>query len=155
MIVSLIRSSKKIHYQNYFQKYQSDAKKTWEGIRQILNVSNKNLSMPSKLTVDNIDIYDPKLISEKFNDFFVNIGNNVEAKIPLSKDSFLVYLNNRANNSMFVCPVDENEVFGMLNKLDKSKSSGPNSIPTNLQKIIPTYSILLKYAQFSKKGREI
>ena len=94
----------------------------------------KNLSMPSKLTVDNIDIYDPKLISEKFNDFFVNIGNNVEAKIPHSKDSFLVYLNNRANNSMFVCPVDENEVFGMLNKLDKSKSCGPNSIPTNLLK---------------------
>ena len=41
--------------------------------------------MPSKLTVDNIDIYDPKLISEKFNEFFVNIGNNVEAKIPQSK----------------------------------------------------------------------
>ena len=32
---------------------------------------------------------------------------------------------------MFVCPVDENEVSGMLNKLDKSKSCGPNSIPTN------------------------
>ena len=35
---------------------------------------------------------------------------------------------------MFVCPVDDNEVFNMLNKLDKSKSSGPNSIPTNLLK---------------------
>ena len=67
--------------------------------------------MPSKLTVDNIDIYDPKLISEKFNDFFVNIGNNVEAKIPHSKESFLVYLKNWANNSMFVCPVDENGSF--------------------------------------------
>ena len=32
---------------------------------------------------------------------------------------------------MFVCPVDDNEVVNMLNKLDKSKSSGPNSIPTN------------------------
>ena len=46
MIVSLIRSSKKIHYQNYFQKYQSDAKKTWEGIRQILNVSKKIFPCP-------------------------------------------------------------------------------------------------------------
>ena len=86
--------------------------------------------MPSKLTVDNIDIYDPKLISEKFNDFFVNIGNNVEAKIPQTKDSFLDYFKIYAKNSIFVCPVDENEVFGMLNKLDKSKSCGPNSIPT-------------------------
>ena len=77
---------------------------------------------------------------------------------------------------MFLCPVDDNEVFNMLNKLDKSKSSGPNSIPTNLLKnqvhdfVLPlklainslsqkvnflTYSKLLKYAQFSKKGKEI
>ena len=35
---------------------------------------------------------------------------------------------------MFVCPVDDDDVFNMLNKLDKSKSSGPNSIPTNLLK---------------------
>ena len=33
---------------------------------------------------------------------------------------------------MLVCTVDENEVFWMLNKLDKSKSCGPNSITTNL-----------------------
>ena len=71
--------------------------------------------MPSKLTIDNIDIFDPKIISEKFNDFFVNIGNNVEAKIPQPKASFSVYLKNRVNNSMFVCPVDDKEVLNMLN----------------------------------------
>ena len=134
IIVTLIRSSKKKFFQNYFQEYQSNAKKIWEGIRQILNVSKKNLSLPSKLTIDNIDIFDPKIISEKFNDFFVNIGNNVEAKIPQPKASFSVYLKNRVNNSIFVCPVDDIEVLNMLNKLDKSKSSGPNSIPTNLLK---------------------
>ena len=35
---------------------------------------------------------------------------------------------------MFVTTVDDTEVFNMLNKLDKSKSYGPNSIPTNLLK---------------------
>ena len=134
IITDLIRSSKKIFYQNYFQLHQSNAKKTWEGIRNVLNVSKKDLSSPSKLTIDEVDIYDPKIISEKFNDFFVNIGNKVEAKIPKPKSSFLTYLNNRVSNSMFIRPIDDDEVFDMLKKLDKSKSSGPNSIPTNLLK---------------------
>ena len=48
-----------------------NAKKTWEGIREILNVSKKNRSMPNKLTVGNSEIFDSKTISEKFNDFFL------------------------------------------------------------------------------------
>ena len=115
IITNLIRSSKKIFYQNYFQLHQSNAKKTWEGIRNVLNVSKKDLSSPSKLTIDEVDIYDPKIISEKFNDFFVNIGNKVEGKIPSKK-------NNRVSNSMFILPIDDDEVFDMLKKLDKSKS---------------------------------
>ena len=53
-------------YPNYFQEYQSNAKMPGEGIRKVLNVSN----------------------NVKFNDFFVNIGNKVVAKIPKSKSSF-------------------------------------------------------------------
>ena len=60
-----------------------------------------------------------KIVSEKFNDFFVNIGNKVEAKIPQPKSSFMTYLKNRVGNSMFITPVDDIEVFNMLKKLIK------------------------------------
>ena len=89
-------------------------KKSGKVSDKLLTFLKKNLSLPSKLTIDNVYIFDPKIISEKFNDFFVNIGNNVEAKIPQPK-AFSVYLKNRVNNSMFVCPVDDNEVLNMLN----------------------------------------
>ena len=49
---------------------------------------------------------------------------------------------------MFVCPVDDNEVFNLLNKLDKSKSSGPNSIPTNLLKNHAPAFFLPQFPQF-------
>ena len=147
MITNLIRSSKKNFYQNYFQEHQSNAKKTWEGIRNVLNVSKKDLSSPTKLTVDDVDIFDPKIISEKFNDFFVNIGNKVEDKIPHPKSSFMTYLKNRVGNSMFITPVDDIEVFNMLKKIDKNKSSGPNSIPTNLlQEHAAAFTLPLKLA---------
>ena len=90
--------------------------------------------MPNKLTVGNSEIFDSKTISEKFNDFFVNIGNNVESKIPQSSKTFREYLKNPVASSIFISPVSDDEVLGMLNKLDKTKSSGPNSIPTCLLK---------------------
>ena len=37
---------------------------------------------------------------------------------------------NRVSNSMFISPVEE--VIALLKKLDKIKSSGPNTIPTYL-----------------------
>ena len=60
---------------------------TWEGIRQALNVSKKDLSSPSKLTIDNFDIFDPKIISEKFNDFLSILATKVEVIFKFSKKS--------------------------------------------------------------------
>ena len=103
--------------------------------------------MPNKLTVGNSEIFDSKTISEKFNDFFVNIGNNVESKIPQSSKTFREYLKNPVASSMFISPVSDDEVLGMLNKLDKTKSSGPNSIPTSLLKNhAKSFSLPLKLA---------
>ena len=33
-----IKQSKKIYYNNYFNKYSSDMKKMWKGIRSIVNI---------------------------------------------------------------------------------------------------------------------
>ena len=39
LIVTLLRRSKSNYYLDYFEKYQCDMKKTWDGIRRVLNVS--------------------------------------------------------------------------------------------------------------------
>jgi len=41
MIVSLLRISRENYFQNYFEKNKSDVKKTWNGIRNILDISKK------------------------------------------------------------------------------------------------------------------
>ena len=56
---------------------------------------------------------------------------------------------------MFIRPIDDDEVFEMLKKLDKSKSSGPNSIPTNLLKDHAAAFVLpLKQLSTSPLSRE-
>ena len=40
-VVSLLRTSKKQYYTNYFKEHNSNIKKTWQGIRYLINVSKK------------------------------------------------------------------------------------------------------------------
>ena len=73
-------------------------------------------------------------MADAFNEFFVNIGNSVEKKIPLGTQCFSNYLNDSVPNSIFLTPVSDNEVISMLKNLNSSKSCGPSSIATNLLK---------------------
>ena len=70
-----------------------------------------------------------------FNDFFVNIGNSVEAKIPQVDTLFNTFLKDKNNNTFFIKPVDENEIKSMISKFVSSKACGPNSIPTHILKL--------------------
>ena len=73
-------------------------------------------------------------MAEKFNEFYVSIGNMVEEKIPGAKSKFSDFLKNSVPNSIFLAPVDDQEISDMFSNLDSSKSCGPNSIPSNLLK---------------------
>ena len=52
-IVNLLRKSKKNYYSSYFIQNQSNIKKTWDGIRNLINVSKKNNPSPTKLIYKN------------------------------------------------------------------------------------------------------
>lgn len=40
-IVEKTRQSKKIYYENYFSKYNSNSRKIWLGIKEIINIKGK------------------------------------------------------------------------------------------------------------------
>ena len=73
-------------------------------------------------------------MAKSFNDFFVNIGNKVEEKIPPGSTHFSDYLRKDHNHRFLIRPVDDEEVESMISQLNISKSCGPNSIPTKLLK---------------------
>ena len=79
---------------------------------------------------------DPDKISNIFNDFFVNVAEDMTKTIPMTPKSPLDYLSNRTYNSLFLTPVTFIEVNDLINILNPSKSVGPNSIPIKLLKII-------------------
>ena len=85
----------------YFIGNQNSVKKTWDGIRDILNVSKKKSSVPTKIIHQNEEKKNNMDIANSFNDFFVNIGKNIEVKISQAKSSFDSYLQNANEKSIF------------------------------------------------------
>ena len=78
---------------------------------------------------------DPKLVSETFNNFFVNVGRNLGKKIPSGLISPNSYLKRRVTSNFTLEPTSIVEVMTDILKLDDSKSSGPDNILVKLLKI--------------------
>ena len=70
MIVTLIKRSKKNYYTSFFLINQGNVKKNWDGIRNLINVSKKKNTSPSKIIYKN-ETYTSNLdMAESLNDFF-------------------------------------------------------------------------------------
>ena len=134
MIKTLIRQSRRDYYIHLFDENRSDTKKTWEGIRNIVNISKKSRVVPAELNYKNITKTGKQGMSQLFNEFFVGIGNSVEEKIPKGNKHFSEFLGPSSSNTIFIKPIDDDEVLCMILRLNSSKACGPNSIPGNIFK---------------------
>ena len=84
------------------------------------------------------------MIASNFNNHFLNVANKITSKIPRNPNSALKYLNTPNNNSIFISPTVPDEVSSIIQSLKKNKSTGPNSIPVKLLKILdPHISVQL------------
>ena len=132
MIVSLLRKSKGNYFSHFFLQNKSNVKKTWDGIRNLINVSKKKNTSPTKLLYKNVVKVSNIDMAESLNEFFVNIGASVEAKIPNSEKHFSSFMGRVNDKSIFLQSCTPYEVLLIINNMKASKSCGPNSISTNL-----------------------
>ena len=134
--------SKNIYYSKYFAEHSNNIKKTWSGIREIVNLKNSATQKITQLDINGVVIDNPSDVSTFFNDFFVNIGPDTDSKIPVTQNiTPEKFLKERNQLDYILAPVTEKEVLEIINALD-NKSTGPNSIPLKLLKLIPDLIIV-------------
>ena len=112
----------------------TDSKKVWKGIRQLVNLKSRSGSTPTKLLVEDVEINDPKSMADAFNNFFANIGYNLNKKIPSVNKSPLQYLTVPPKDSFFLFPTSTAEVENGITGLNANKSTGPYSLPVAILK---------------------
>ena len=94
MVTPKKRESKSLYYTSYFENNHENSSAIWKGIRNLVNVKSSNKAHFNLLDNDNKLMSDQKNIANKFNNYFANVGTNIDKQIPKTKGDFRNYLNN-------------------------------------------------------------
>ena len=113
-------------------------KKTWQGIKKIINMNNNVETNIPQLQYGGKLINTDKGMANVFNDFFTKIGPELDQEIPKTKSNRdpTIYLNSRVTSSFLICPTDCNEIRDIIQTLDDTKTPGTCNIPTKLLKLV-------------------
>ena len=125
------RQIKKIYYDNLFFENKRNVKQTWIELRKLINKQNNKHGLPEAIKLNNQSITNPKHIADTFNNFFVNIGKNLNESIT-RKTHYGDYLTRNVQNSMFINPIDPNNLIKTAKTLKPKLSSGYDNISNKL-----------------------
>ena len=115
-------------------------KSLWAGINSIIDPkSRKSVQNISQLAVTGETYSDPQKMASIFNNFFVNVSNQVCSEILRTKKSPLDYLMKRNSSSFCIKPITHIEIEEIISSFRNGKSTGPYSIPVKLFKILSPY----------------
>ena len=112
-----IREAKGQYFRNIFNRHKSDIRKTWCLLNETLN-RNVKKQPTHEFLVDNIMTTDPVIIANKFNEYFINIGNSLADKIPMA-EPFHSYLNHPTNCVFTFQPITEVKISEIIGNLKK------------------------------------
>ena len=95
----LIEKSEKRYYEELLISHKGNMKKTWSVIKNMIN-KNKHSKPFNNFFINGELTENPKLIADKFNEFFTNIGPSLAKKIPSDNRSPTICMRDRVLNSM-------------------------------------------------------
>mgnify|MGYP001950330936 CR=1 FL=1 len=137
-VTNKIKYAKKKYFEKKFNDVKSDIKETWKIINNVLKPKmNRQKKSINKIIINNETYENPKDISNKFNNYFTNIGKTVADSVE-SHDfndhkNYLNHLNQQ--NSFFFRPILPTEISTIIKSL-KNKSNNINKTPMKLFKVI-------------------
>ena len=136
MLSILMRKSKMNYYNHYFKNNWDNIKNTWEGIKSILYINNTHSNIPKILVSKNTTSVKQIEIANIFNNFFTSVAAKTKESIKYSHKHFFNFFKNRSDDSFFLSPTKKYEIINIMSSLDPNKSTGPNSIPTKVLKLL-------------------
>ena len=83
-------------------------------------------------------VSDPRVISNKFNEFFSNIGHDLARKIPGAPCSFKSFLKGHGTQSIFLKPVEEKEIRDIIMSLNNG-APGTDCVTASILKHVVNY----------------
>ena len=131
----LIRRSKRNYYLKYFDKFRLNSKKTWTGIKEIIN-NTKNVGSSINLKINGKMVTDQRRVANRFNDFFINVSQSLVDQLGRGNKAINDYLLHPVKNTIFLKPTDAAELNSLISQLDETKTTNFYGIPVKLVKLV-------------------
>ena len=130
-----MREAKKVYYKSKFDKHQNNPKQAWRTINDILG--RKKDTTINELKLGNDTITSPMRMANCLNDYFTSIGGKIgdSCSDHTQNLNFGNHMSDNLNTLEFTLhPVNESQIFRLLNNLSISKSTGCDKIPAKILK---------------------
>ena len=122
-----------MYYHTIFDKYKNNIKGTWSTIKSLLNRVRVKSEFPEYFMIENKLESDKSTISNKFNEFYTNIGPNLAKEINIaSSKSFRSYLKSSNEKNFDFVDVTEEIVYKIINNLKPKDSCGQDGLSSSL-----------------------
>ena len=116
--------------------YQSNAKKTWQVIKEVIGKTKlQHSTFPKMLLINKIETFDKTSIANNFNKYFTEIGPNLANKIDPSINSYETYLT-RSNTIINNANPTEEEFVTAFKSLKSNKATPYDDLSSNVIKNI-------------------
>ena len=125
----VIRSAKFAYFKNKINNNDTSGKETWKTVNSLLGRNKKDI-IPNKFLIEDVWIDDPLIISNKFNEHFSSLGENLSCQFPESSQ-FQNYLQRRVDCVFSFDEVTSDEVRSVVLSL-RNASPGIDNIPMSL-----------------------
>ena len=115
-----LQKAEKDHYACLLESYKSNMRKTWGVLKEIINKNKIRKTQAQFKLNDGSTTSDKLIISEKFNEFFINIGPTLAYKIPKQTRNHSFYLGEKIVNTIFLSTVTVDEIDDIFRSLRNS-----------------------------------
>ena len=132
----IMRKTREQYFRDKCKEYRQSTSKLWKLINKLSNKENDKTNLIEYLKIDNVEIYNGKIISEELAKHFANVGKTYAEKIPSSLRSINHYLSQIPRNpkSMFMDPTSSTEIRKLIMQLPNKDSSGNDNLSNRLLK---------------------
>ena len=131
----VIKTAKKLYYEKQLTLNQKNLRKTWQILFSSINKSKKNRQDLSHLTINGLDVSDPRLMAANFNEFFTNIAEKTVKDINPSNKSPTELISRNPNYfSLSEHNVTKTEILEATKLLKDKKTPDHTGISTNFIK---------------------
>ena len=135
MLSPLLKRSKQSYFSKFFESNWNNIKNTWKRIKSLITLNCISTSVPMTLNHNNETATNSVEIAKIFNNHFAFVAEKTRTNVNYSQKHFSEYIENNSI-SFFLFPTNKNEILSIISSLNTNKYVGPNSIPTEILKLL-------------------